>query len=122
LLTESVSFGSRSPVRPARRQAGGWEKAAIIGVASGQEHPVTRRCKRRRHGSRVSRSNWGGPASFPPGRGISDGVRRKAEGRGDAVSGVGDARSSVEPRDSTTRGERRGISRSAFAVGGGGPA
>jgi hypothetical protein len=110
LLTAPVRFGSRSPVR--------WEKAAIIGVASGHTHPVTRRCKRRRHGSRVSRSNWGGPASFPPARGISNGARRKAEGRGEAVSGVGDARSSVEPRDSTTRGERRGISRSAFRVGG----
>ncbi len=110
LLTEPVRIGSRSPVR--------WEKAANIGVASGQEHSMARRCKRRRHGSRVSRSNWGGPARFPLVWGISDGARRKAEGRGEAVQGVGDARSSEELRESTTCGERRGISRSAFLRGG----
>jgi hypothetical protein len=56
LLIEPVIFGRRSPVR--------WEKSAIIKVASGRKHLMTRRCKRRRHESRVSWSNWGGPARF----------------------------------------------------------
>lgn len=104
LLTEPASLGSRSSVR--------WEKVAIIGVASGQTHPVTRRCKRRRHVSRVSRSNWGEPASFLSSDGISCGPRRNAESCSDAVQGVGDAHSSEDRRASKTRWERRGISRS----------
>lgn len=110
LLTEPGIFGSRSPVR--------WEKAAIIGVASGQEHPVARRCKRRRHVTKVSRSNWGGPAQFPSGDGISDGTRRNAERRCEAVEGVGDAHSSVDDKGSKTLSERRGISRSEIPTGG----
>ena len=111
LLTEPASLGSRSPVR--------WEKAAIIAVASGQTHALTRRCKRRRHGTRVSRSNWGGPPRFLSGDRISDGTRRNAERRCDAVVGVGDAHSSEEGRASITRSERRGISRRVFPTGGG---
>ena len=140
LLTEPASLGSRSPVR--------WEKVAIIEVASGQTHSMTRRCKRRRHGSRVRRSNWGGPARFWTNRGktkqrvdplpqpraitatspwrsgtsrchrISDGTRRNAERRGDAVLGVGDAHSSEDHGGSKTLWERRGISRSVFPTGG----
>ena len=110
LLTEPGILGSRSSVR--------WEKAAIIGVASGQTHPVTRRCKRRRHVTRVSRSNWGEPARSSRQRGVSDGARRNAECRGNAGQGVGDAHSSEERRDSITRWERRGISRSVFLTGG----
>ncbi len=90
LLTEPGIFGSRSPVL--------WEKAAIIGVASGQEHSMTRRCKRRRHVTRVSRSNWGDPARFPLGDGIRDGIRRNAEIRSDAVLGVGDGHSTEDRR------------------------
>jgi len=87
-LTEPVIFGSRSPAR--------WEKAAIIEVASGHEHSMTRRCKRRRHGSRDWRSNWGGPAWSP--QGVSGGIRRNAESRCDAVLGVGDGHSTADRR------------------------
>ncbi len=120
LLTEPASLGSRSPVR--------WEKAAIIEVASGQTHSMTRRCKRRRHVWTAWRSNWGGPARFRENRGktkqrvdplsqprattvtspwcsgtrrchrISGGIRRNAESRCDAVLGVGDAHSSEDRR------------------------
>lgn len=111
LLTEPGNLGSRSSVR--------WEKAAIGGVASGHTHPLTRRCKRWRHVSRVRRSNWGRPARFPWRHGITGGARRNAEGRGEAVQGIGDAHSSEDQRESTTRWERRGISRSALTVAGG---
>jgi len=88
LLTEPAILGSRFPAR--------WEKAAIIEVASGQTHSMTRRCKRRRHVSRVRRSNWGGPARSP--QGVSGGIRRNAESRRDAVLGVGDGHSTVDRR------------------------
>ena len=102
LLTEPGILGSRSSVR--------WEKAAIIGVASGQTHSMTRRCKRRRHVTRASRSNWGGPPRSSSADGVRPGIRRHAQSLPNAVSGVGDAHSSEEPRDNKTRGERRGIS------------
>jgi hypothetical protein len=102
LLTEPGILGSRSSAR--------WEKAAIIGVASGQTHSMTRRCKRRRHVSRVSRSNWGGPPRSSSADGVRPGIRRHAQSLTNAVAGVGDAHSSEEPRDNKTHGERRGIS------------
>jgi hypothetical protein len=102
LLTEPVSLGSRSSAR--------WEKAAIIGVASGRMHPMTRRCKRRRHVSRVWRSNWGGPPRSSSLDEVREGIRRHAQSLTEAVAGVGDAHSSEEPCDNKTHGERRGIS------------
>ena len=115
-------------------------EANTRGEDNGKRTHGTRRCKRWRHVDTVNSSNWGGPARFRRRRGmtkhwvdpipqpgtttmtsswrspvkrrqrISGGIRTTSESRGDAVQGVGDARSSDDHRDSKTRWERRGIS------------
>lgn len=55
-------FGSRAPVR--------WAKVAVMGEETGEKHPMSRRCKRRRHAERVFTSNWGDPVVFRKWNGV----------------------------------------------------
>ena len=55
-------FGSRASVR--------WAKVAVMGEETGEMHPMSRRCKRRRHAERVFISNWGDPVGFREREGV----------------------------------------------------
>ena len=60
----SVSIIDRDGYNRFRRASVLWAKSVNIEEESGSMHSIWRRCKRRRHESTVSDSNWGDPVSF----------------------------------------------------------
>ena len=60
----SVSIVDRDGYFRFRRASVLWAKSVNIEEESGNMHSIWRRCKRRRHESTVSDSNWGDPVSF----------------------------------------------------------
>jgi hypothetical protein len=116
---EPASIADRAGVI-GRRSSVRWEKPATIREENGHEHLMARRCKRRRHALKVSSSNWGGSVRFRSG--ISCGITRKAESRGEAVQSVGDGHSSRDGKDNRTLPMRRAISSGMLPKECGGPA